>query len=291
MAFVQRLISLSLSLQNGVFSGGGNTADLEGLRVVCKITNAGPPSMGQLSCDVYGLSLDMMNQLTTLGTQQNLIGQNTVTVMAGDAQSGMATVFQGTIDVAFCNAQSQPDVSLHIEAHAGAYQAVQPAQPTSVQGSGDVAQIMSQLAGQMGFAFENGGVSGVQISNPYLWGSYRNQALSLAKAAGICWDISNNTLAIWPAGQPRSSSGVIISPQTGMVGYPAFNQAGIIVRTLFDPTNLLQQGSLITVQSDLTPACGDWIINQLEFDLESKVPNGQWFAIANAYRSGTTVNS
>ena len=60
--------------------------------------------------------------------------------------------------------------------------------------------------------------------------------------------------------------------------------AGVIVKQLLKPT--VQIGGKITVQSDLTPACGGWTINKLDLDLESNVYNGQWFATMYASRIG-----
>ena len=288
MAFTNKALSFSFALANGSFgSSGGNSATLSGLRASCKITNAGPPSMGALSADIYGLPLSMMNQLTMLGTQQNLVGQNTIIVQAGDAGGTMATVFQGNIDFAFVNAQSQPDVSFHIEAHAMSYLAVKPVVSTSVQGSGDVAQMMQTLAGQMGLTFQNNGVS-TKLANPYLSGSGWTQALTLAQHSGIAMDVSNGTLTIAPPGQMSQDSAIMVSPQTGMRGYPAYNQAGIIVTTLFDPTQNLKRLSTITVQSDLTPVCGNWNVVGLDYELESMVPRGEWFAIATCVRVGSS---
>jgi hypothetical protein len=61
-------------------------------------------------------------------------------------------------------------------------------------------------------------------------------------------------LAITPPGPARAGDPVLISPQTGMVGYPTFVSPNIVVKALFNP-NVKYQG-LIQVQSELTPACG-----------------------------------
>jgi hypothetical protein len=134
---------------------------------------------------------------------------------------------------------------------------------------------MSQLAGQMNLSFENNGVN-VKLSNIYLSGSARMQALTLAQHAGIEHLIDKGTLAIWKPGQGRQSSSLMISPQTGMVGYPMFNQANVVVRTLFNPA--INYGGLMQIQSDLTPACGTWAINYVDLELDSMVPHGRWFA-------------
>lgn len=273
MAFTQKRIDLQLSLQNGSFEGGGNSATLSGLRVSCKIANAGAPGMGVAEVTVFGMPLTMMNQLSAVGTQYNVQGQNSITVQAGDAESTLSTVFQGTIFGAWVDAAAMPEVNFRIQAYAGLYAAVQPAAPTSFSSTSvDVASAMQTLAGQMGFKFENNGVT-TKLSNCYLWGSPRSQVQDLADQASIQWTIENNTLAIWPTGQTRSGA-VIISPSTGMIGYPTFSQSNVIVRTQFNSG--LKIGGKVTIQSDLTPACGDWVVNNVNHDIDAQVPHGKW---------------
>lgn len=282
MAFVERLINVGFSLTSGV----GSSSTIKGKRVSCKIVNAGSPSMGTADVTIYGLPLSMMNQLTTLGTQINFINKNSITIEAGDAQSGMSLIFKGTISLAYVDAQAQPEVAFRISAYAGMFGAVESIQPTSIETDTDVSQVMQSIATQMNLGFENNGVN-VKIGKQYLSGSGRDQLLTLAEAAGIQFTIENDVVVIWNTGQARTGDSVLISPQTGMVGYPAFNQAGVIVRTIFNKS--LRYGGKINVQSELTPAVGTWNINNLGHDIESQVPNGQWFSIVQGYREGTVT--
>jgi hypothetical protein len=274
MTFVKREISVSFNLAKGNFEGGGNKATVTGLRISAHILNAGGGHAGTLAMTIYGLPLSMMNQLTTLGTRTNYIYQNTVSVMAGDAIAGMNLVFKGNITYAWTDAASQPKVCFRLEAVASGDQMVKSAPPTSYQGAADVATIMGKLAKAMGLSFENNGVN-VKIANPYLAGSPWHQVLALAQHAGIEHIIDKGTLAIWNSGQSRKKGPVLISPSTGMVGYPAFNESAIVVKSIFNPS--LDPGAEITVKSDLTPACGTWNVTGVEHDLESEVYQGRWF--------------
>lgn len=279
MSFTNRKITVSFDMANGNFQGGGNKATLSGLRVAAHIINAGGPSMGQLQMAIFGMELSMMNQLSTVGKQINYIGKNKVTVQAGDDINGMSTVFIGNISYAWVDAKSQPQVCFRVEAVAGGDLAVKAAPPTSIKGPGDVATILGKIAKDHGLTFENNGVS-IKIANPYLSGSVRNQILSLARHAGIEHVIDKGVLAVWKPGESRKGSTPVISAATGMVGYPAFNQAAVIVETIFKPT--FQPGGKITIKSDLTPANGDWTIFHIDHDLESEVPNGKWFTVLSA---------
>lgn len=135
MAFTQKLIDVQLNLANGQFQGGGNTVTVSGLRVSFTGTFVGGQEQGTAEISIYGLPLQLMNQMSTVGTQLNLQNKNNVAVLAGDAETGMSVVFEGTIFSAFVDAQAMPDVAFRIYAKPGLYHAVVPATPISVRGS------------------------------------------------------------------------------------------------------------------------------------------------------------
>lgn len=285
MSFVRRLIDTTFTLGEGTFGDtGGNTSKLSGLRTQTKIVKAGGISMGALQMQIWGMPLSMMNKLSTLGMAVQLVRRNTVVVEAGDEGSSKTTVFSGTIQNAWFDAQGAPDVMFHIEAQIGLIDAVSVIAPTSYTGNVDVATIMASLASKMGYAFENSGVS-VMLSHPYFSGSPRNQAAAAAKAANIEWVIDNGTLAIWPKGQARGSEIPLISKATGMVGYPTYTSKGVMVKTAFNPA--IAYGQKIRVESSLgATASGEWIVYGLDYDLDSLLPGGNWFCSISAARPG-----
>jgi hypothetical protein len=281
MAFVQRLIDVTFTLGQGSFAESGtNTVKLSGLRISSRCVKAGGPSMGTMQMQIYGMTLSLMNKLSTLGMMIQLIPRNVVTVEAGDAISGMGTVFIGTITNAWADFQSAPDVAFFLEAHTGLIEAVGLVPPSSYKGAASVPVIMSSLATLMGLAFENNGVTAV-LANPYLSGSARSQVKACAEAAGINWVIDNGILAIWPKNGARGGEIPLISPDTGLVGYPAYTAQGLSLKTIFNPS--VGFGSKIEVKSDLTPACGIWSVYSLNHDLDSQVPRGSWFSTIGAY--------
>ena len=179
--------------------------------------------------------------------------------------------------------QGQPNVPFHVQAYAGAYENSKPVPPTSQPGSQDVGTLMQTVAKAGGLQFENSGVS-ARIQNPYLPGTAVQQMHALAEAARIERVIDCGTLAIWPAGGSRQGEPAVISPQTGLVGYPQFDSQGVIFTTLWQPT--LAYGGQITLQSSMTPACGTWIIHKLSYSLASMMHNGPWFCEVWAHRPG-----
>ncbi len=283
MSFTKKYIEVDFSLAQGVFQGGGNTYTASGLRVAARIVQAGGITWGDAALAIYGLPLSVMNQLSTYGNTLTVQGRNTVTVKAGDDPNSLTTVYMGDIYDGFVDGQMMPNVPFRVDARVGAYAGVKPIPPLTQPGSQDVATLLQQVANSAGWQFENSGVN-VKLMNPYHPGTATQQVHSIVRAAGIEHVVDNNTLAIWPPGQARQGDAVLISPQTGLVGYPRFNSMGIDITTLWQPG--LEYGKNIQVQSSITPACGTWTIRRLDLDLESETPNGRWFANIMASKPG-----
>jgi len=278
MTFTRRKIDLTFQLGQGAFGDSSfNTVKVSGLRVQANIVNAGGASMGQAQVRVFGLQLSLMNQLAqVLRTNDGSIQTrfNNLQVEAGDDITGMSIIFQGQITLAPIDMNSSPDTSLVVMAHAGYFEAVKLANPMSFQGSADAAIIMQSLATKNGYSFQNSDVS-VMLSTPYLYGSPRQQMEQCARAANINWTIDNGTLAIWPKNGFRGGAIPVVSAETGMVGYPTNWNLGVAAKTIFNPQ--LQIGGLCQMQSILPFANGQFTLFDISHDLESEMPNGQWF--------------
>ena len=290
-AYVVRKVDLTFMLAQGSFGQSGfNTIKLSGLRCSATVVIAGAQSMTTLHLTVWGMTLDQMNSLSTLGQQILIDRRNMVMVEAGDAVSGMTKVFTGTIQNAYVDGTSQPDVSFVVEAFVGLTDALKPVPASSFRAPVNVANVMQSFAGAMGYAFENHGVN-VTLHDSYFPGTGREQVRACAEAANIDWIIENNSLVIWPKGTARGNDIPVISPDTGMHNYPAFNQQGIIVSVTFNPA--LAYGMNVKIVSQLSGACGVWQIYALTHQLEAEMPSGQWVSTVMAGHIGapTVVTS
>lgn len=280
MSLVQRLIDVTFHRPGGGTLGAGNTVKLSGLRVSAKIVKVGAPAMGQATLVIYGMTLDKMNDLSTLGRRIREIPHDEITVEAGDAASSMTTVFQGTIYNSWPDFDSAPDVGFHVMANSGPVEAVTTVPPTNYSGGVDVVTVLQELATQAGLKFESNGVS-VKVESQYLYGPVRNQIRAVAAAAGIGWTIDDKTLILWPRDGAREGEAVLLSPKTGLIGYPGFHAYGITLRTIFNKA--IQFQKKIVVESDLKRACGTWIVSVLDHDLEALTPGGKWQSSIEAY--------
>lgn len=298
MALAKRFIDLQFRLGKGNFGADGvDTVELKGLRVSCAISKAGGVSMSECSLRVYGMPLDVMNQLTVINKlAQEDMRFNAVTVSAGDEESGASVCFTGVIKEAWIDAAKAPDVAFYVKAYTGALDLVKPVPPVSYNGTVDAALIVAGIAAQMtpsggqtgfgGLKFENSGVK-VQIAYPYLTGTALEQLRTVARAGNFNCVVDDDTVAIWPAGGVRGGQVPLISAATGMVGYPAFTQNGIQLTTLYNPS--LVFGTEIKVESALVPARGRWTIASVHHNLDSETPGGAWFSSVECGLLGQVV--
>lgn len=303
MAFVRRALDFRFNLGVNVvtkqavtpFKEGGNQVYLSGMRASADIEIAGGLSMGTASIAIYGMTLSLMNQLSTLGVNPRIIGPNFVSVLAYKVGEQPSMIYQGAINNAWMDGEGQPNVPLRVEASAGAYEASAPFKPHSYPAAVSAAVVIQTIATEIGRSFTNYGVNVMLPPGAYFHGSARNQAYACAAAAGcaISFDISKNNpgngVIIYPKNKAIGTESVLVSADTGMRGYPTYTSRGIAITTEFNPA--IGYWSTLNVQSSLQPACGKWIVNGLSHNLDSITPQGSWFSHLQAIPPGSSSAS
>jgi hypothetical protein len=281
--FTKKRLALTIILGTGEFGKTvGSTVTLSDLRMTANIVMAAGDYQDTAQLRVFGLTQPMMNQLTTIGTDPKaLLEKNKVVLAAGDDRFGMQTVYEGSIITAWADYGSTPEVVFNVTSQAAGIAALKPVEPISINSpSVDVAKIVGGLAKTMGLAFEHNNVS-VQLAYPYYDGTALEQLRLCVKEANIRYTIDRGVLAIWPKNGARAGQIPLISPATGMVGYPVFSSNGINITSVFNPN--VQVGKQIQVDSSLTMACGTWEIDHVSHSLSSEIPGGPWFTTMDGH--------
>jgi len=281
MSFVQRSLQFKFQLGTGSFGGSGaNTKTVSNVRASVRIEKNGTPAMNRASMRIWGLTASTMNQLSRIGVMPTAVRNNIVTVTAGDSGGNMSLAFAGVIQEAWPDFSNAPEVSLNVTAFTGMLAQMKPIAPSSYPGTTDVADIMKDLAGKMGYTLENNGVK-VQLSSPYLPGTARMQALAAADAADIfvVFDDDNGIMAILPKQGARKGTAPTLDPTNGtLIGYPSYIGPGQIgLRCLYNPA-VRFMGNVNVQNSVVDGANGTWRTTSLAHNLESQLPDGAWFS-------------
>jgi hypothetical protein len=268
----QRQLSVNITGQ-----GVGSGFNTQGLRTSARIVQTGGRELTSADVRIWGVPLNIMNAVSTIGYTQGRLPNNSITVTAID-DLGSNVVFIGQVQQAVADFQGGANLPLHIVAFAGLQGAYQNTQGTTKQGQADATQLLGQLAGQIGVTFENNGLSNVNLMNPWYARSPLQQIHNICNDCNLDYTIALGKLAVWQKSGFRNASSTT-SPTTGMVGYPSFSSLGIRITTLFNPA--IEYGGMLTVTgSAITPANKTWKVFLLTQELDAFLPNGKWFTVA-----------
>lgn len=283
----KKRLKFIITLGTGKFGASDNNQiTLEGYRAIADIDKAGGMMMGTLRARIYGVTQDDMNSITTLQWKPQETIPNTVEVYAIDGDKE-TLVFAGNIVNAWGDYQTMPDVYLRLQAQSAFINQLKPVPPRSFKGSIDVASVMSQIAKDLGYNFENNGVS-VTLTDVYLPNTGLEQAKDLAHAANVDLYLDDKTLAITPANSPRGELIPEISAESGLMGYPTFDGIGVNFQTLFNPS--ITFGGRIKLVTDIKQAKGEWIVTSIGYRLESEKPGGAWLANVRGNANGLAIS-
>lgn len=312
MSYIQRDLLIRIQLDGSTFDNGAASVELRGLRCEAVIQNAGGAygTFARLmQLRIAGMLPADLAKLSTLGFSQGFgYKKNSVQVFAVDAEIGQALVFDGSIYDGSINYNAMPDVVIDIFASTAYDIQLTSGAGVSYKGTMDVATMLSALAAQAGYAFDNSAGVTAKLNNHASPGSLKDQIAEICAAADVICDVQPghpNTLVIWPRGKTRDSQVIEVSAATGMVGYPQYTMNGIVVRTLFNPqiefgrkvnvvtsipnfgANAQRAAVGLAPQPGTVPgAPGVYYVWTVTHELSSNLPNGPWFTTATIGDSG-----
>ncbi len=270
MTYAQRQINLTFQQPNG------ESIHLPGLKVAAIVDMPGGiQAMSSLQMNVWGMTLAHMNQFSSAGSQMVALSNYSVTVTAGDLNGKMSNVFEGAMCQAYMDFSAIPDVSFVVAATAGFFWKGTPAAPHHYAGPHNAEDIIRALAQQIGYNFVNDNGAHAVITDQYLYGSPVQNIQRVAAAARFAFDIHNDTVTIWPNEGVRDNVIIDVGPQTGLVGYPSYYEAGFMVRSQFNPD--IVRGRRIQLTSSIPKSNGLWPIQTVTHELSTQQEDGPWF--------------
>lgn len=287
-SFTQKEIEVRITLNAGSFGGKGVEKIIRGLPVEVRVSKPGGFEGGKASVQIAGLSLDEMSQLTTLAFRPLESRHNKIAILAGDFERGLSCIFQGEIYIAFADFNRSPDPVFKIECICGYYGNLKADGPVTIKGDAPVADLIAQQAKAIGYQFENQGVT-TRLKDAVFNGSPVQKIRSMAKQAGVNVFLDNEKVCLIPKTTPRKGTPILVTPETGLIGYPSFSNFGIELRTLFNPD--YQMFGRIEVQSIVPKASGTWQIISYDHNLTAYLPSsGPWETkITAVYSSSKTT--
>lgn len=287
----KKVIRTTITLVDDEFKDGKNQIVVSGLRTSCAINYGNGSVMPSAEIVIYGLALKTMNKLLRIRWQDLNSMQNLVRIDAGDDGSELKPAFQGNITFAYIDTGSAPDIALRIQSVSAVYQAYRPAEPIAYSGSKSVVSAIREISGRMGYLFENSGVpESLSMNDVTLIDTDLNKIRRLCKAYQIDLYIDSGVISIAPEGEARSIRIPIITPKSGMIGYPAPTMQGVEVNCFYDP--LIRFGGIIRIKDSIMETTnGDWRVFGATINIESEMPEGAWSMNLKAAHRGGNVTA
>lgn len=268
-------------------SDNANTLQSTGLQVRCNIVNGNGAISPTANIQIYGLHLDSMKDL--MRVQWNTLDAllNTVLIEAGEQGGTLTRVYEGNITFAKIDMSNAPNVFLNIESQSAIVDAFTASDAIKFDANLDAAFMIETIAKQMGYQFENNGATKIMVDSSTYEGSNLSKIQKIAAAANFDLYTEQNLISICPKGGARQLKIPVLSPTTGLVGYPVPDIRGISMQCFYDPS--IRFGGIIRLKDSMIEVCnGYWRIYGVTTVLEANIPSGAWFMNINAtWRNST----
>lgn len=277
MAFNRKVlrITLTLSGENQSFSTENkNSLSAIGLRASAEINYGNGSPAPSARVKIYGLPIETADKLLRIKFNSLNGLRDAIAIEAGDQDSELVPVFKGGITFAYPDFGDAPNVALIIESQTAVLESMAPVDAESYKGYQDVVNIMGQICERVGYTLESNDVN-AKLNDVYLCDTDMKKIRKLADDADLDLYLENNLVAITPKGQPRKIKIPVISPETGLIGYPTPTMIGVDFKCFFDP--LIRFGGIARIKNSTVERCnGDWLIYGSRSILETEQESARW---------------
>jgi hypothetical protein len=205
-------------------------------------------------------------------------------VLVGDENNRPSLFFDGCIISASANYGAMPEVTFDVLATSDNALNLKLTPARTYAGRIPASQMIDDLAREIGMASQNHGLNTI-LTNQVLNGSLGDRIKLLAQAAQAKIVVGNGRIDYWPLNTGPSGDRVIhqISPETGLVSYPAFSTNGITVKVVANPQILI--GHAVKLKSAIKKAAGFWTVSRVHHELSTYIPNGPWFTTVELWKT------
>lgn len=284
MAFLKRSIDVLFFHKKT----GENILTVKDAYVTCDISDVAGESAGQLVMVIYGLSQSSMNRISSDGLSVSEVADIwcRVTVSSEDVTGKRTqnTAYEGFVFESVTDYNNAPSPTLTVTCQSSAPLALKAQDATSFNGSVAVGQAISSILKDSGFLLDiNDG--GAVIENLHVSGSALEQLSQACHAAALRFVISNGKVKVFPiTSEPPLGDVPVLSPDTGMVGYPVVSGTKICLKAIYN--NAFAVPDYIKIKSSIGTANGVFQMVRVSHHIEvNSGGDAQFFSIIEALRT------
>ena len=264
----------------------GKTLIFDDFRIDCKIKKTPSSSGYTASVDIYGVSKEHLEQMTTLAWLSNgFIPPRKIRIYSDEGE-GYHTLFEGGIMEAVPVYKNVPDVSIHIESSMLVYPNLMEVPPIPIKTGTNIPSFLKELCGNYNIECKiDSSLYGENWKGgtKEITGEGLGMRLDKLNEIGVAYDFMIDGIRFYKVGKPPKEKTWALNPSI-YLGYPTFESYGICVET--ENTNLdINWGDYLKITgSEVKVALGKWLVNNIEYDLQARKPNGKWIMKIHASR-------
>lgn len=285
--FKQKVLKVTLSLneqsEQFVATDGSKASAVShtGLRVSVMNNYGNGALYPTATITIYGLPMEKIDKIIRIRWNTKDSFHNYVKVEEGNIGEDLNFFYEGQITFARLDTTSAPDIALVIESQLAFSQKQKNAPSRSYLEGEKVQDIIEEICTDINFKYENNGVDITAPGEITLDNTNMEQIRSLCSAYQIDLAVEHDKIAITNPEEPREIPIPVITPKTGLLGYPTSTWQGISFSCLYNP--LVKFHGPVTIKdSVVTMANRDWRIFGVRTQLEANMPNGAWSMEVNA---------
>lgn len=274
---------LRVEIQNleGNFFTGVNTLSFENLPIEAKLSYVTLPAGISGRINIYGVSKQHMDAITTIKWQEDFIVQKAIRLFADNGE-GEFLLFEGNIMSANPQYDKAPDVCIGIDACAGAFFNLKSEiPPSSLPMGAPVPNVFQKICEDFGVGFVNNGVTGIVGGSVYFdQNGLFDRINAAAKAYNVYPIMYNNRVEIYP--QNGFSPKLWKFTKQNYVGYPTLTAANYQIK-LDHIYNVDLRDRFSISGSEVSPANTTFQVIKIVYDISTKI-GGNWLMILDGVK-------
>lgn len=243
---------------------------------------------GNAKVQLFGVAMDAMNNIARLWLEVLSPGNSDRLRIEVWDGANFVPFFEGVITWTAINASGAPDVALEIEANDAMAAMNIPAAPYAQDTPIGLRDALTAILAPAALVVEVAeSIPELMIQRVHLMGTPMEQANTLMSYfPELTYYTNLSRFIVRPVNAPIGGEPLVVSRDTGLIGYPTYATSGISFSMVFDPRVRLGLALDLQTEFDFVNRTR-WLAAVLQHHIQPNWPGGQWITQVAAQSYGS----